>query len=115
MGFDDLFEQKHRNHGRYREQMHHDDHRYSQTSHPYYGRHDDGMKWMMILQKLKESRKLRNLVVIAGLIILAIAIGLIVLLFPLLVKIFTYVSENGLQSIWDAMNEFISKIWSGSK
>ncbi|MCX6267375.1 MAG: hypothetical protein NTW16_08475 [Bacteroidetes bacterium] len=115
MGFDDLFEQKHNKHGHYREQMYHDDYRSPQPHHHSYNRHDDGIKWMMIIQKLKESKKLRNLVITGGLIILVVAIGIIILLFPLLMKIFTYISENGLQGIWTSINDLISKIWSGSK
>jgi hypothetical protein len=129
MGFDDLFEDKHKRHGNYREHSYHhdnddhyghdnkyghDDHKYSRT--PYYSGHGNGgnMQLLNILDKVRNSGKLKLLVVITGIVILIIAVVLIVALLPLIIKLINYVSQNGLQSIFDGITGFIDKLWKGS-
>lgn len=141
MGFDDFFEDKHRRHGNYSENRYHDDHdnhgnhgnHGNHSNHDNHGNHDghgynryshdrrhsyhgnsDHQKWFTILEKIKTNKKLQLIVVIAGIFILLIAIGLIVALLPLIIKIFNYISQNGLQSILDGATSFIDKLWKGS-
>jgi hypothetical protein len=69
----------------------------------------------MILKKIRDNRKLRLFVAAAFVLLLAITTGLILLLFPLLVHLYEYISENGLQGVVTVLNDLIAKIWSGSK
>ncbi|MEI7499658.1 MAG: hypothetical protein WCK84_04335 [Bacteroidota bacterium] len=138
MGFDDFFEDKRKQHGNYNQNRYHDEHRYSHDSHGSYNSHDSrdshgshdshGMhgprnsnygqyghfNWLSVLEKIKGNRQLKLLVVIGGIVILIIAVGLIIILLPLIIKIFNYISQNGLQSILEGITGFIDKLWKGS-
>ena len=50
--------------------------------------------WLSIYDKIKQNQKLRNIIIIGIAIILIIVIGLIVILFPFIVKIFNYIAEK---------------------
>lgn len=67
--------------------------------------HDNGHS---MLGRIAGNPKLRKLVILGGIAVLAIVILIIVLLFPLVMKLFGYVSENGLQGVIDG-------IWKGAK
>lgn len=67
-----------------------------------------------ILKKILNNRKLKTILIIGVSILLIIIIGLIVLLFPLLVQIFNYISENGVQGLVEVVTETINKIWTGT-
>jgi hypothetical protein len=123
MGFDDLFEDKRSHHGNYRgygyqdHHGHHDDHDYQRYSHGQYPSHhgyNDHQKWLAILNKIRSNKKLQLLVAVAVVVILIIAVGLIIALLPLIIKIFNYISQNGLQSILDGVTSFLDKLWKGS-
>jgi hypothetical protein len=114
MEFDDLFESNRRNRGNYREQQYHDDNRYSPESHNSNQGYDNHLNWSGILEKIRRNRKLKILVVIAGILILAIAVVLIIILLPVLTKLYDYISQNGLQGILDGITGFLDKIGGGS-
>ena len=67
-----------------------------------------------ILKKILNNRKLKTILIIGVSILLIIIIGLVVLLFPLLVQIFNYISENGVQGLVEVVTETINKIWTGT-
>jgi hypothetical protein len=117
MEIDDFIEYKHRHHGNYREHGNDDDHDYSRYSneqhHPERGNFGH-FKLINILDNIRSNKKLRLLVVIAGIVILLIAIVLIVALLPLIIRLFNYISQNGLQSIFDGITGFLDKLWKGS-
>ena len=81
--------------------------------HPYQ-RPDTNYKWVHFLECLKKDRKLKGLVVVALLIVLAIVIALIAILLPLILKLFNYISQNGVQGIMDHVTGFLDKLWKGS-
>ena len=120
MGFDDFFEDKHKRYGNYREHRYHDDHdghddhRYSHESYPSHYGHSDHQQWITILNKVRSNKKLKLIVILAGIVILIIAAALFIALLPLIVKLINYVSQNGLQSILDEITGFIDKLWKGS-
>lgn len=68
-----------------------------------------------ILKKILNNRKLKTILIIAVSLLLIIIIGLIILVFPFLVKIFNYISENGVQGLVEFVTGAINKIWTGSK
>lgn len=71
--------------------------------------------WLNILKKILNNRKLKTIVIIAVSLLLIIIIGLIIIVFPFLVKIFNYISENGVQGLVEFVTGAINKIWTGSK
>jgi len=104
MELDDLFERK-RN-----QQMHgydrnygHDDH--YRRSHSYNGHSDIKQQ---LLSGLRNNPKLKSLLVVAAIVIVVVIILVIVLLLPLLLKLLSYLGENGIQGLIDTL-------WKGSK
>ncbi len=120
MGFDDIFENRNKHHGNYRGHQNHDDNRYhdghgySQHAQHAYPRYNDHDKWLTILSKVRSNKKLQLIVVLAVVMILVIAIGLVVALFPLIIKLVNYISQTGLQGVFDSVTAFIDKLWKGS-
>ena len=114
MGFEDIFENKQKHRGNYREQKYPDKNRNSYDSHHSDYEHNDHLKWLNILKKIRGNQKLKMLVVVAGILILAIAVMLIIFLLPVIMKLLNYISQNGLQGLIDEITIFLDKIWKGS-
>jgi hypothetical protein len=107
MDFDDLLERKNKHHGNYRNHGYHDDDRYSHDSHQSYHGHNDHQKWLNIWEKIRNNKKLKLLILLAVILILGLIIGIIIILWPIVVKLFNILTQNGLQGILDL-------IWKGS-
>ena len=60
-----------------------------------------------ILNKIKQNKKLRNIIIIGIAIILVIVIGLIILLFPYIVKLFNFIAEKGVSGLVELSKEII--------
>jgi hypothetical protein len=104
MGFEDLFEDKHNHHNRSHNSYYRDD--YHQQSHNDRRQHYDVKQ--VLLNKLQSNPKLKSLIIVVSIVVVIIVILLIALLFPLIVKLFNYLVENGLQGVIDS-------IWKGTK
>jgi uncharacterized membrane protein len=105
MGLDDFFGQ-----GRNQQRQVYDpqyirDEDMDQPSRPFYQQND--MK-EQLLNKLRSNPKLKMLLIIAAILIITVVIAIVILLFPLLLKLFNYLSENGIQGVLDT-------IWKGTK
>jgi len=96
------------------------DHRYqdspSQTQNFRYPvqRQSSNFRLEYFLEKLRTNRKLKGLVIVAFLVILAIVIALIAIFLPLILKLLNYISQNGVQGILDNVTGFLDKLWKGS-
>jgi ABC-type nickel/cobalt efflux system permease component RcnA len=104
MGFDDFFEHGHK-HDKHNHDHHYGHDEYYQKSH---SSHDHQDITRVILSKLSTNPKLKVLLIIAAIIIIVVVVIFVILLFPLLLKFFRFISENGIQGLIDA-------IWSGTK
>jgi hypothetical protein len=71
--------------------------------------------WLSIYDKIKQNKKLRNIIIIGIAIILVIVIGLIVVLFPFIVKIFNYIAENGISGLIEMGMDILNKLTSSIK
>ena len=120
MGFDDFFEEKRKYHGNYRERGYHgehndhEDYRYSHEQHHPAHRNEGHLQLFAILEKIRNNRKLKIIVIMAVIVLLIIAVALIAAFLPLIIKLFNYISQNGLQSILDAITGFLDKLMKGS-
>ncbi len=111
MGFDDMFEDdrkhRHQNHernGEHRNSYHeHDDYHQRSSSRP--GNYDVKRE---LLTKFLYNPKLRMLAILVVVAILVIGVLAVILLFPLLMKLFDFITANGIQGVVDA-------IWKGNK
>ena len=52
--------------------------------------------------------------ILAGTVFLVIAIILIIVLVPVIIKLINYISQNGLQGLFNGVADFLDKIWKGS-
>ena len=114
MEFDDFFGNKQQ------DRRFDPDHRYqdnpSQTQNFRYPgqRYNSNFRLEYFLEKLRTNRKLKGLVIVAFLVILAIVIALIAIFLPLILKLLNYISQNGVQGILDNVTGFLDKLWKGS-
>ncbi len=111
MESDDFFESKQRYYGKPLKKKFHDNYRYSHES---LKKHNEHLKWLRVLDKIRNNKKLRLIFLVGFILILAIVIILIIVLFPLIIKLINYISQNGLQGILDGITGFLSKIWNGT-
>jgi hypothetical protein len=77
-------------------------------------RHVSNFKWVHFLESIKNNRKLKGIVLVAFIVVLAIVIALIAILLPLILKFLNYISQNGVQGILDNVAVFFDKLWKGS-
>ena len=107
MGFDDIFEQgsRHNKHGYGHRSEHNDHDDYYNRSHSQHPSYDFKR---MYLEKIQHNPKLKILIAVGLIVIIGIIIIVAVLLFQLILKIFRYLMENGIEG-------FINAIWKGSK
>ena len=97
-----------------REYTDHDDSRYSLDSYHSYHGYGDHTKLLGIIKKIWSNRKLKILVILAVTVFLLIVVVLIVVLVPVIIKLINYISQNGLQGLFNGAAEFLDKIWKGS-
>ena len=116
MGFEDFFENNRSHHGNTTSQRNYNDykdHRQPHDSRHSYSRHDSHFDWTKVLTKIRENKKLKVLIIIAAIVILAIAIFLVIALFPLLGKIFTFITQLDLKGLQEYITGLLDKILKG--
>ncbi|MCX6245895.1 MAG: hypothetical protein NTU98_14470 [Bacteroidetes bacterium] len=114
MGLEDFFEKRQRIQGNYKGYDDDDDYGY-----PVYRRHSYHekvyrQKWLVILDRIRSSKKLRLLVAAAAIVVLMTAVILVVVLLPFILKLFDYIGHNGLRGLSDAITGFLDKLLKGS-
>jgi len=114
MELDDFFDNKQQNRKDYRDHRYENSPGYFQDLSRSYQKHDTNFRWLYFLESLKNNKKLKVLVISAIILVLIITIGLIIILLPLILKFFNYVSQNGVQGLVDYAIELLDKIWKGS-
>jgi len=114
MEFDNLLENERTYHGKYRKHKYHDDDRYSHDSHHARNRNYGYFNWLNILDKFRSNNKLKQFIIIAVILVLVIGVALIIVLLPLIGKLFNYIVQNGLQGVFTDIAGFLEKIWKGT-
>lgn len=102
MDLDDLFANKNK------QQKYH----YKQKNHY---NNEPQFNWLNSYHKIKQNKKLRNIIIIGIAIILIIVIGLIIILFPYIVKIFNYITENGISGLIEMGMDILNKLTASIK
>lgn len=114
MGFNNFFENDNKARGNYSENQYHDRNRNYQNSNDNYGGFLENPSLLNFLEKIRNNKKLKLLVVFAIILIISIAVILLIVLWPFIVKLFNYIMQNGLQGLIDGANGFIDRILNGS-
>lgn len=68
-----------------------------------------------LINGIKNNKKIRNLVIIVAVILLFLAVGLIAILLPLIVKIFNYLTSVGISGLINDVLKFITDLLSATK
>ena len=110
MDLDDIFENdQKRKHQSYDHNYRHDDeyrHENEYKSSHSYEKQEDIKR--LLLEKLRNNPNLKMLLIFGSIVLLIIVLGLIILLLPLILKLFGFVTENGIEG-------FLNTIWKGTK
>jgi len=110
MDLDDIFDKGHnRRHQNYDHNYKHEDdyrHENEQRSAYLHGRQNDNIS--ILFERLNNNPKIKMVLMFSFVAIIVILIGLIILLFPFILKVFGFVSEQGLEGL-------INSIWKGTK
>ena len=114
MELDDFFGNKRQDQKGYRDFRYKDSQNSTHDLRHSYQRYDSNIKSLNFLENLKNNRKLKLIVVFAIILILTIIIALFVVLLPLILKLFNYINQNGVQGIMDYIIGFLDKIWKGT-
>ncbi len=114
MEFDEILNNRQKRHGKYNKERYHESHRYNQYSHHSDYENRGYSKYLDIFNKIKENKKIRNLLIIGVIIFLFLLTGLIIILFPQFIRLFNFISENGLQGVVTSVTDFLNKIIKGS-
>jgi len=114
MKFDDLINYNYRNSNNYKNRSYQDEYRGSSYSTNSNFRYNDVYYLRNISEKILNNKKLKLFLIAAAIILLVIIIALILILLPLLIKLFDYISQNGIQGILEFVTEFLNKLWQGS-
>jgi len=92
----------------------HDEYKNSSYSSYSNRRYDRNYKIRYFLDIIRNNKKVKLLLIIAAIIILAIIIVLFLLILPLILKLLSYISQNGVQGILEIVTGFLDKLWKGS-
>jgi len=104
MDFDELLGQNRKHHQRsYDQNYGHDEYNHSSHSH---NQHNDIKQ--QLFNKVQNNPKFKSMLIIVAVIIIVIVVIAVIFLLPLIMKLFSYIGENGLKGI-------IDQIWNGSK
>jgi hypothetical protein len=78
-------------------------------------RYDKQTNLLLLLEKIKKSRKIRILLGVLVFIVIAVLAGITILLYPILIKLIHYVGQNGLQGVLDGIASLFDKLLNESK
>ena len=107
MDLDEIFKNNHRHHQK--NEKWENDH-YNGGNHSYYSNKHYYSKAYEFFNIIKNNKKLKIITVFVLFIVIAIIIGLIVFLFPLITKILNYIFQNGASGVIDIGMDFLNKL-----
>ena len=107
MGLDDSF--KHNRHG------HNDEHGYfGGHGHDHHGHHGGIERYLYLLEKLKNNKKLWIALSVAAILVVIVAITAIIMLIPLMVNCYEAIQKSGIKGLIETARPLIEQIWSGT-
>jgi len=114
MGFEEFFENDRKDYRNNRGNSYPHENEYTYNSQYPSGGYGHNVNWQNILEKIRSNNRLKLFVAVAGLLILILIIVLIIVLFPLIVKLFNYITQNGLQGVLNEITGFLDKTLKGT-
>jgi len=114
MESDDIFRSNQHHHKHQSTQAHYDDDKLSQKSYHHNSERKHFFDWSNTLERINANKGLKQLVRVAFIFFLVLAIALIIVLIPYIIKLIKYIDQNGLKGLWEVITSFIGKLWNGS-
>ena len=110
MDFDDFLKKKNNSSAKYNKHNYHNKDRYK-----YYSNRQESFNVLTFIDSFKNNKKRKLAFILILIISIAVIIGLIAILFPLLKSIINYISQNGVTVLLDEVINFLNKLWNGTK
>ena len=114
MEFNDIIENNRKCSVNYMEKSYLPDNTYQPNSKYTFHRPCNNYKWLHFMETIRTDKNLQLLVSIAGILLLALIVGLMLIVLPLIFKLFKYISQYGVQEIVEYVSGMIDKIWKGT-
>jgi hypothetical protein len=83
-------------------------------SSPRYQKYDPNYKIKYFLRALVSDRKLKIILTFGIVVILIVLIAILLLLWPILVRIFDFFIQNGIQGVVEYLTEILTQLWEGT-
>lgn len=112
MDFDNFYKKKNKYQKKQSIHKYQQHHNYEKK---FYSKSHGNFDPVALLESLKNNRKLKVVLIITLILVLALLIGLIALILPLIGSVISYVSENGLEGLFDEAIKFLNSLWNGTK
>ena len=112
MDFDDFYKKK----NKYQKKQ--SIHKYQQHNNygrNFYSKNHGSFDPVALIESLKNNSKLKVLLIVALILVLGLVIGLIAVILPLIGSVISYVSQNGLEGLFDEAIQFLNSLWNGTK
>ncbi len=68
-----------------------------------------------LLNSINNNKKLKITIFVVLFILIAVIIGLVVLLFPIIIKTINYIFQNGVSGLIDIVRDLLNNLWYGTK
>ena len=112
MDFDDFYKKK----NKYQKKQAKYNYQQPQTYRKkYYSNIHGSFDPVALIESLKNNSKLKVVLIITLIIVLALLIGLIAVILPFIGSIINYISQNGLEGLFDQAIKFLNSLWNGTK
>jgi hypothetical protein len=115
MDFDELFESKKKYHGKNMSYHYNDEKESLHNEHNSNRKKSGNINFIDILKCTGNNKMYKFYSFLIIFLVLILILILIIVAFPLIAKLFNYISENGLQGIIKEITVFLENLWKGSK
>lgn len=112
MDFDDFFKKKNKYHKKQAQHNYYQNDSYKGRA---YSSGTTSFNPMALIESLKNNKKIKFILVFIFIVVIAIIVGLVAILFPLLTSVTDYILQNGVSGLLDEAINFLNKLWNGAK
>lgn len=110
MDLEDFFENKKKHHRTHDMRNYHRGDSYSK----FYQGKNERFDLLGLLNNIKNNKKIRVLLLAILIFLIVVIIVVIAVLFPLLMNLFSYLSQNGISGLVEKAMELLNNLWNGT-
>ena len=112
MDFDDFYKKKNKYQKKQSIHKHQQHNNYGRN---FYSKSQGSFDPVALIESLKNNSKLKVVLIITLILVLALLIGLIAVILPFIGSVISYISQNGLEGLFDLAIKFLNSLWNGTK